>query len=699
MRWQRRARVAVATFGIAAAVAMYAAMGHRTEPVAVAPLARTDPKAMIESAGNVLQQVRGTKQDYLIEAERQLTYKGGATTLVGVRITLRNRGGHDYIVTGREARTNENQRDLGLSGGVTLAANDGFVVRADVATFNQDSGLLTAPGAVTFERGRMTGSGDGMSYDKNGDVLTLLDRSHVVLTNGEGHATTEFTAGRTTFARPEHRLTLEGTMHALHDGRMIEAAVGVVHLTEDEQHVTDVDLTGGSRVSGGTGIESMAARDIILHYGTEDDALESAELHREGMVALLARDGSSGLHLAGDLLEVALGPDGSLTRTSGTGNVRLDVPASSSSAKAIRAQSLEGSGAPGQGLTNATLAGGVEYREDGDGRIASRLVRSRTLSLALAGETVGEARFVGGVTFEEQDFRAASAEARYDPSRGALRLTGVEAGKVPQVSDARATIDAGSIDVVLQGRVMKAAGAVKTVLRASPPAAGRNGARLPSLLRQQEAANVSADALDYRGEEGTATYTGNTTLWQGETAIRAEVIVMDQSRGDLQATGNARSSIVFDTGVSIGRASAITYADAMHTLVYSSSKSAVGSAVVQAQVSGPQGDLHGDRIEVRLAEQGGRIEGLEAVTNVSLRRDARLARGSRLTYYAADERYVMSGADARPVSVVEACKETTGKTLTFFGASDRIIVDGNEEIRTQTRNGPGAACAAAPRPR
>jgi lipopolysaccharide export system protein LptA len=399
------------------------------------------------------------------------------------------------------------------------------------------------------------------------------------------------------------------------------------------------------------------------------------------------------------LLEVALGPDGSLTRTSGTGNVRLDVPASSSSAKAIRAQSLEGSGAPGQGLTNATLAGGVEYREDGDGRIASRLVRSRTLSLALAGETVGEARFVGGVTFEEQDFRAASAEARYDPSRGALRLTGVEAGKVPQVSDARATIDARSIDVVLQGRVMKAAGAVKTVLRASPPAAGRNGARLPSLLRQQEAANVSADALDYRGEEGTATYTGNTTLWQGETAIRAEVIVMDQSRGDLQATGNARSSIVFDTGVSIGRASAITYADAMHTLVYSSSKSAVGSAVVQAQVSGPQGDLHGDRIEVRLAEQGGRIEGLEAVTNVSLRRDARLARGSRLTYYAADERYVMSGADARPVSVVEACKETTGKTLTFFGASDRIIVDGNEEIRTQTRNGPGAACAAAPRPR
>ena len=162
----------------------------------------------------------------------------------------------------------------------------------------------------------------------------------------------------TIFARPEHRLTLEGTMHALHDGRMIEAAVGVVHLTEDEQHVTDIDLTGGSRVSGGAGIESMSARDINLHYGAEDDALESAELHREGVVALTARDGSSGLHLAGDLLEIALGPDGSLTNASGTDNVRLDLPASASAAKAVRAQSLRRIGGAGPGTDERDVCRG-----------------------------------------------------------------------------------------------------------------------------------------------------------------------------------------------------------------------------------------------------------------------------------------------------------------------------------------------------
>ena len=96
---------------------------------------------------------------------------------------------------------------------------------------------------------------------------------------------------------------------------------------------------------------------------------------------------------------------------------------------------------------------------------------------------------------------------------------------------------------------------------------------------------------------------------------------------------------------------------------------------------------------------GGHIDRLEAYTNVTLKLDARTASGDRLTYFSDEERYLMSGAGAKPVRVVEACKETTGKTLTFFKSTDRIIVDGNEEIRTQTRNGVTPACTAAPRSR
>ena len=59
----------------------------------------------------------------------------------------------------------------------------------------------------------------------------------------------------------------------------------------------------------------------------------------------------------------------------------------------------------------------------------------------------------------------------------------------------------------------------------------------------------------------------------------------------------------------------------------------------------------------------------------------------------------MSGAGTKSVKVTESCRETTGRTLTFFKSTDRIIVDGNEEIRTQTRNGAGPACTATPRAR
>ena len=40
------------------------------------------------------------------------------------------------------------------------------------------------------------------------------------------------------------------------------------------------------------------------------------------------------------------------------------------------------------------------------------------------------------------------------------------------------------------------------------------------------------------------------------------------------------------------------------------------------------------------------------------------------------------------------CKETSGKTLTFWKGTDRVKVDGNNEVRTQTKG--GGKCAAPP---
>jgi len=212
------------------------------------------------------------------------------------------------------------------------------------------------------------------------------------------------------------------------------------------------------------------------------------------------------------------------------------------------------------------------------------------------------------------------------------------------------------------------------------------------------------------------------SLWQGQTAIRADVITIDQQSGDLVALGAARSNLVFENGMSIGSAAEIRYDDARRIISYLShippappagtrgrgvaptspstiaptSPSLIAPTIppVQARLSGPQGDLRADRIEIVLAQNGSRAERLEAYTNVYARVDTRVATGGRLTYHAEDERYVLVGASPVPVKVVDACRETIGKTVTFFKTADRIIVDGNEEIHTQTKS--GGPCSAPP---
>ena len=96
--------------------------------------------------------------------------------------------------------------------------------------------------------------------------------------------------------------------------------------------------------------------------------------------------------------------------------------------------------------------------------------------------------------------------------------------------------------------------------------------------------------------------------------------------------------------------------------------------------------MRADRIDVVLAEGSSATERLDASGGVSLRLGAKRGTSQRLTYVASEQRYELGGTAALPVSVVEGCRATTGKTLIFYRSTDRILVDGNEEIRTQTKS-------------
>jgi lipopolysaccharide export system protein LptA len=329
------------------------------------------------------------------------------------------------------------------------------------------------------------------------------------------------------------------------------------------------------------------------------------------------------------------------------------------------------------------------------------VARSRTLRVGLADDVITTAEFAGNVRFEEQGLQASAASAQYDPAKGTLKLSGAEAGRGPRVADERISVEAESLDVTLAGRQMTASRNVRATLR---PRQSGDGGKLPGLLQQLEPATVNADTLDYRGATGKATFSGRATLVQGQTAIRGGVLTLDQSTGDLLASGGASSNLVFDTGLSIGRAAEIRYEDSTRRIAYStpvppSLPGVPVAASLLSQVSGPPGDLRATRIEVVLGEKSNSAARLEAFRNVNARVDTRVATGDRLTYYSEDERYVMSGIPTVPVKVVEGCRETTGRTVVFYKSGERIIVDGNEETRTQSKRGVGVAggpCAPQP---
>ena len=286
--------------------------------------------------------------------------------------------------------------------------------------------------------------------------------------------------------------------------------------------------------------------------------------------------------------------------------------------------------------------------------------------------------------------RALSNDARYDLEAGTLHLTGQAI--TPEIRDASLTLLAETIDVTLDPRKMIAKGNVRsTLLPPKPPAGNAPATKRPALLGDKEPINILSASLTYDEANKRAEYAGGTRLFQGATSINADKLVLDEAKGDLTATGKVVTNLEIknkqaEAGArskpTIGRAEAFTYADDTRKATYTTN----------AQIDGDQGHLSAAKLELQLAKGDNTLESMEATGTVSAVVEKRTVTGARLTYSPTDDKYMVFGA---PVKMVDAdCQETSGKTLTFWKASDRVVVDGNNEVRVLTKG--GGKCVAAP---
>ena len=688
--WQKRLRIGLAIFGIVFAGFVYRSIGERRAPAPLEPVERLDPKAISEAKGSSAEQIRGTKREFEIKSERFLSYGDGSTKYFNIEITVR-RDERVFVVTAKEASAGANEVELALTGGVKVKVSDGLELLTDHATFNQNDAVAKAPGDVTFTKGLMSGSGSNATYNQKADVLTIGERAKVVVTEQSGKVSFDGSAGSATLDRIQDLLFMESTVHILRDSQTIDAGKVMARLSMNEDIIRYLELRGNASSQGGNGpLQSMKAEAIDLDYTDDGTMLERAILNGTASFTTAPDEHASSRTLSGGGLDVQMAADGTVKTVIGRDGVQLDLPqAAGTPSRSIRSRTLDAGGETGNGLNSLRFRGDVVFQENSGGGAPAREVRAQSLAASLEGDRLGEALFGGGVSFKEQGFEAGSFDALYNPVKNALRLWS-ESGARPYVTDDQIHVEARQIDATLDNHGMMAQVNVRTSLKGRSSTAKESDAgRLPGLLKEGQPASINADLLDYKGGNGRAEYTGTATLVQGDTAIRGDAIVLDREKGDMVASGSARSTLTLDTGRTDGRGDEIKYDEAKRTVTYSMNPVAPTSgqtvSAPLAQVSGPDGDLRAERIEIVLATGANAVDRLEAYNRVTMVLGARTATGGRLTYHAKEERYVMSGTGAESVSIRESCRDTTGRTLTFFKSTERILVDGNETRRTETK--------------
>jgi lipopolysaccharide export system protein LptA len=678
--WQRRARLVIGLSAVAFAVAIYFAIGERRQPAALAPVDRLDPGASVEIRGGDAVRLSGTARDFAIRYASSLAYDDGRSRFLDAHVIVEDRGRRDFEITARELLVGPDQATLELEGDVTLTSSDGLTVHGDRASYRDAEGLLTVPGDVRFTRPRIEGRGVGLTWDRGRDTLTILDQADVRFAGGADAPAMQVRAGTVTHVNVDRFLRFERTVTLERDGDNLAGERAMVWLHEDGGPAT-IELAGDARVDGGNfaGFRAMQADTVTLHYTADDGSLRQAVLAGDGRIELRGALGGS-QQLAAQWIDAMLAPDGTVTALLSRDQVVVSLPGGREvPAREIRSGRLTGRGAAGQGLSAMSFRSAVEFREAAAAARLARTARAEELDLELNAEDgVDTARFAGGVRFESGSLRAAARTADYDVAAGTLALSGRQGGSLPRVTDETATIDAETITTAIDGGDITATGSVRSVLQ---PAGAADEGRRTALVDAGQSVNVAAESLVYDGTARLGVYEGQARLWQGDTSIQAGRLVLDDRSGDLTATGGVRSTLPLgpaaDGGgapVTIGRADTFTYAEDARRVTYDGS----------AQINGPEGGVRADRIVLHLSSADRGVERLDARGTVSVRLDDRAATGASLDYQAADARYEMRGT---PVQFVEPCRETTGRILTFFRGIDRILVDGNEETRTQTKGG------------
>jgi LPS export ABC transporter protein LptC/lipopolysaccharide transport protein LptA len=534
-----------------------------------------------------------------------------------------------------------------FQGHVKLTTDDGAELRTEQLIYRGDKQIGRSELPVTFKRQTLSGSAKGFEYhgedgqlEMTGDVLIRAEP--------QGKPPLEIRSQRAILLRQE------GTMRFT-DG---------VTVTQ----LSDVLTTDRFELDFGEDQTIYRARAI------EKVVMKTSSATTPGGAAAGTR------HLTCRKLDLWFRPDGSVQEATAVDDATLTL-----------------SPAPKEPPERRKLeAGVITFKFDQQGRLEGLQTLKettftttplppnkapvRTLTCArMSGEMDVEsgeprrAEFDKDVVFTEGKRKGTGQKAFYDGAKAELFLD-----EGPQLVDAEQGSDLTAQGILIGTRSGNVAAneKVRHVLKNTGKAQG-------SFLGQgNEPILITSRFLEYASKTRTARYWEGALLRTGPDEIRAtEIRLQDQQAGArrLEAEGSVISLLHPRQDTKDGRPPAPVEARS-HKMTYEEAKREI---TYDGEVAIKQGDIatRSPHAWLVLTPDGSRLESMKAGDSVEVVQGNRKAYGSQGIYMPREETMILTGEN---VVLQDPQQKVKGRSLTFHVGDERILVDGQEQVRTET---------------
>ena len=554
---------------------------------------------------------------------------------------------HKGHIVADECVTTPTLQKAVFQGHVKLTTDDGAELRTEQLIYRGDKQLARSELPIEFKRQTLSGTAKGFEYhgadgqlEMNGDVLVRAEP--------QGKPPLEIRSQRAVLLRQE------GTMRFTEEVRVNQSG---------DQLTTDR-------------FELDFGEDNVVYRARAIDqvVLQTSSALTPGAAAAGSR------HLKCRKLDLWFRPDGSLQEATAVDEAVLTL-----------------SPAPKEPPERRKLeAGVITFKFDAEGRLeglqtlkettftATPLPPNkgpvRTLTCArMTGEmdpASGQPKrieFDKDVVFTEGKRKGTGQKAFFDGAKSELFLD-----QGPQLVDAEQGSDLTAQGILIGTRTgnVTANEQVRHLLK-------NTGRKEGSFLgHSDEPILITSRFLEYTSKTRVARYWEGALLRTGADEIRAaEIRLQEQQAGArrLEAEGSVISLLHPKPTTSEGKAPAVVEARAKK-MVYEESKRAL---TYEGDVAIKQGDIatRSPQAWIVLTQDGTRVESMTAGDTVEVVQGNRKARGSRGIYTPRDETMVLTG---ERVVLQDPQQQVEGRSLTFHVGDDRILVDGREQVRTQT---------------